>query len=129
MFMWLANLARGVPSTRPVFLKIMFPHRDLLNEDSEPSAGIAPPGYDFPCLGNSIIKHMCAIDMAVKHWSNELMYILVDEDGTITFIQRARSYSHSMQHLILTTFAMLITNPSIFSKWYSGSICSFDWIR
>jgi hypothetical protein len=85
--MWMANLARGVVPIRKEFLRIMFPHRQLYDEVSqEGNAGVAPPGYEVACLGNAIIKHMTSIERAVKHWSNELLYIIVDEDGTIISI-------------------------------------------
>lgn len=85
LLMWMSNYAKGVNSVKTAFLAIMFPNRDLEAEaEQTESPGVAPPGNDADTVGNAIIGHMCSIEMAVKHWSNELMYIIVDEDGTTT---------------------------------------------
>ena len=48
------------------------------------NAGVEPPGFSAPTLGNAIIRLMTSIDIGVKHWSNELLFIIVDENGTFT---------------------------------------------
>lgn len=78
----MSNLARGIYSVRAAFLRIMFPNRNLEEEGNNPgNPGVEPPGYSAPTLGNAVIGLMTSLEMAVKHWSNELMYIIVDEDG------------------------------------------------
>lgn len=97
----MSNLARSVYSVRAAFLRIMFPNRNLEEEGSLPSpAGVEPPGYSAPTLGNAIIGLMTSLEMAVKHWTNELMYIIVDEDGTP--VRELRAFLFSLSCLSLT---------------------------
>ena len=86
--MWITNLASGTPNIRPIMLKVLFPHRDLENEEvKDQNAIITPAGSDFPCVGNRLIKFMTAVERATKHFSTELLYTLVNEDGAYSVIR------------------------------------------
>jgi hypothetical protein len=99
LMMWIGNFATGVQPARQVFLQLMFPNRNLDEEsNTNESPGVAPPGYDADTVGNAIIGHMCSIEMAVKHWSNELMYIIVGEDAD-KFV-RLTGFGNAAGHLV-----------------------------